>query len=74
MKTRFPQCRVSQWLDTSEISMNQAQATILYGVQTRRAPGGTWMHVAKGREPLIYKSQAMASAACNELRGALIRP
>lgn len=66
--TKYPQYRVSQWIDTSDEAMDKAQAPIVYGVQTKREKGGAWMHVANGSEPMFFDSPAKASDACAELR------
>ena len=68
MKTKYPDYRVTQWIDTSEQAMNKPQATIIYGVQTMREKGGKWMHVANGSEPMFFDTMHKASAACAELR------
>lgn len=68
MKTKYPQYRVSQWLDTSDKSMKKAQVTIIYGVQTMREKGGLWMHCANRKVPMHFDSLEKASAACESLR------
>jgi hypothetical protein len=68
MGIKFPQYRVSQWIDTSDEAINATQATIIYGVQTKREKGGAWMHVAKGTEPMFFDSADKASEAIKELR------
>ena len=70
MSIKFPQYRVSQWIDTSDETMNHAQATIVYGVQTKREKGSAWMHVAKGAEPMFFDAAAGASEAIKALRAA----
>lgn len=68
--TKYPQYRVTQWIDTSEEAMNQPQATIIYGVQTRREKGGRWMHCAAGAKPMHFDTADKASAAIKALRDA----
>lgn len=70
MSAKFPQYRVSQWIDTSDEAMSAAQATIIYGVQTKREKGGAWMHVAKGSEPMFFDAADKASEAIKALRAA----
>lgn len=62
--------RIGQWLDTSEEAMNKPQATILYGVRIKPAPGAKWMHCYRGQKPLIYDTPEKASTAIAELRAA----
>jgi phage major head subunit gpT-like protein len=65
---KHPKYRASQWIDTSDDAMAQAQATIVYGVQTQRHVGGPWMHVSHGNEPMFFDSLDKASEACAWLR------
>jgi len=67
MVTKYPQYRVTQWIDTSEEAMNQPMATIIYGVQTMREKGGKWMHCAMGSKPMHYDTHDKASAAIASL-------
>lgn len=68
--TAYPQYRVTQWIDTSEEAMNQPQATIIYGVQTKREKGGRWMHCASGSKPMHYDTPDKASNAIKAMRAA----
>lgn len=68
MKTKYPQYRMTQWIDTSEEAMNQPQATIIYGVQTMREKGGRWMHCANGTKPMHFDTADKASDAIKYLR------
>lgn len=70
MKTKYPQYRVTQWIDTSEEAMNKPMATIIYGVQTMREKGGQWMHCANGNKPMHYDTPDKASEAIKALRAA----
>jgi hypothetical protein len=70
MSSQFPLYRVSQWIDTSPEAMDQEQATIVFGVQTKREQGGKWMHVAKDGKALFFDSAEKASEAIKELRNA----
>lgn len=67
---KYPMFCVSQWIDTSPEAMNKPQATIIYGVQTKRKPGGSWMHVARDTEPVFFDTHEKALAYCDELRKA----
>lgn len=69
MKTKY---RTSQWLDTSEGSMAQEQATILYGVQANNGMG--WLHCHRNGEPVLFKTLAEASAECDRLRASATQP
>jgi hypothetical protein len=66
--TKYPQFRVSQWLDNSDEAMAREQATIIYGVQTKREKGGKWQHVCNGSGPLFCGSREDAHAVCKILR------
>jgi len=68
MATKYPQYRVTQWLDTSEESMSKPQATIIYGVQTKRQKGGVWMNCMNRNGPLHYATHEKASEAVAALR------
>lgn len=68
MTTKYPQYRVTRWIDTSEEAMNLPQASITYGVQTMREKGSKWMHVSRNGEALFFETHEAASAACAELR------
>jgi hypothetical protein len=68
MATKYPKYRLSQWIDTSEEAMNQPQAAIIYGVQTKRERGGPWLHCAMGTKPMHYDTLDKASEAIKALR------
>jgi hypothetical protein len=68
MKTKYPQYRMTQWIDTSEEAMSKPQATIIYGVQTMREKGGRWMHCMTSKGPMHYESPEKASEAIAALR------
>lgn len=70
MPTKYPQYRISQWIDTSEEAINKPQATIIYGVQTKRDKDGKWMHCMTPAGPMHYDTPAQASAAIAEMRAA----
>jgi len=70
MKTKYPQYRVTQWIDTSEEAMNKPMATIIYGVQTMREKGGMWMHCMTSAGPMHYETPDKASSAIATLRAA----
>ena len=70
MKTKYPQYRISQWIDTSEEAMNKPQATIIYGVQTMREKGAPWMHCCMGGKAMHYDTPDAASEAIAALRAA----
>lgn len=63
----WPKYRMSRWLDTSEESMSQPMASILYGVQTQREKGDKWRHVHTNGQALIFKTMDEASAAIDRL-------
>jgi hypothetical protein len=66
----YPMYRICQWIDTSEEAMNKEQATIIFGIQTKRAVGEKFMHVAKGSVPMHFATVEEASAACESFRNA----
>lgn len=68
MKAKYPQYRMTQWIDTSSDAMNKPQATIIYGVQTMREKGGQWMHCANGSKAMHYGTPDKASEAIKALR------
>lgn len=68
MAAKYPQYRMTQWIDTGEEAMNRPIATIIYGVQTMREKGGKWMHCAVGGKPMHYDTPDKASAAIAALR------
>lgn len=70
MKATYPQYRMTQWIDTSDEAMDKPQATIIYGVQTKREAGGKWMHCANGTQPMHYDTPDKASDAIKALREA----
>lgn len=70
MTTKYPQYRMTQWIDTSEEAMNKPQATIIYGVQTMREKGGRWMHCMTSKGPMHYDTPDKASEAIKALRDA----
>lgn len=70
-KTTYPQYRVSEWIDTSEASMNKPSADIWYGVQVRTVPRGQWMHAYANGAAILFKTVEEASAKCDELRAHL---
>lgn len=67
-RVKYPQYRVTQWLDNSDEAMQRERATIIYGVQTMRHKGKKWMHVCSSSEPLFFDTPEEASAACAKLR------
>lgn len=70
MKTKYPQYRMVQWIDTSDEAMRKPQATIIYGVQTLRDKGGKWMHCAVDLKPMHYDTPEKASEAIAAMRAA----
>lgn len=70
MATKYPQYRMTQWIDSSEEAMNKPQATIIYGVQTMREKGGRWMHCMTSAGPMHYDTSDKASEAIKALRDA----
>ena len=68
MATKYPQYRMTQWIDTSEEAMNKPQATIIYGVQIMREKGGGWMHCGTNDGPMFYDTPDKASEAIKALR------
>jgi hypothetical protein len=60
MAMKYPQYRVSQWIDTSEEAMNKPQATILYGVQIKPEKGKAWRHCYADTELLIFDTPEIA--------------
>lgn len=70
MTTKYPQYRISQWIDTSEEAMSKPQATILYGVQIKPEKDAKWMHVCNDDDPMIYDAPGKASAAIAEMKAA----
>jgi len=62
---KYPQYKVSQWLDTSEEAMQQQMVNFKYGVQIKLEPSGIWMHVHNNGKPLIFES---ASGAMEQIK------
>ncbi len=60
-KAKFPQYRITQWLDTSKDAMADAVGTIMYGIETRRTDGGQWMKCATRSGPLLFNSTSDAA-------------
>lgn len=67
MTNKYPQYRVSQWIDTSAQAMAKEQATIIYGVQIKKGKGAPWAHVHQSGDPLFFDSASKATEAIKAL-------
>lgn len=65
---KYPAYRACQWIDTSPEAMEREQATILYGIETKREQGGRWMKVSAGAEPLLFSTAEQASEVIKGMR------
>ena len=70
MATKYPQYKVTQWIDTSAEAMSKPQATIYFGVMIRTEKSEPWCHCYRDGEPLLYGSPDLASDAIAKLRAA----
>lgn len=71
-KQKYPQYKVTQWIDTSEEAMNKSEATIRYGVDIKPKPSagvhGGWLHLAINGTPMIFDTAEEASAKIDALK------
>ena len=68
MATKYPQCKIGQWIDTSEEAMSKPELTISYGVEIRPYKGAKWMHCCSDNKPLIFGTADEASAEIAKLK------
>lgn len=60
-KVSYPRYRVHEWLDTRDLR-------VIYGVQTQREKGESWMHVCNGSTPLFCETREGAEGQILHLR------
>ena len=65
---RYPQYKISQWIETSEEALNQPEATISYGVQIKTEKGAWWELYKRGNKPLLFDSLKKADEAIGKLK------
>lgn len=68
MSVKYPQYRVSQWLEMGPDESDADSMKIVYGIQRKGEKGQKWAHMAKGREAILFRSQDAVAAALVSLR------
>lgn len=58
--------RISQWLDTSDMDVNELP--VVYGIQVNKGDGLGWHHLAIDGEAAIYGTMQEADDKLKELR------
>ena len=68
MSIKYPQYRVSQWLDMGPDDADAEGMQIVYGIQRKAETGRKWAHMELDGEALIFRSQDAVAAALVSLR------